>query len=270
LSNINNLYIPFAAPRITLLVAGIVLLLAGCSASSPRDIVFTPDGVFPDHKVQDILRLLPERPDRLERMALEAQISVSSPDQNGRFTAIVHASGTDSLLARIRFPLGIEGARVLIAGDSAFVYDRIARKVFRSSVRAMEAVLPGSFVGNAMVEETLGFLRPDMDQRWLKSSDSTRYYLYSPDSLMRYTIDPAHWRIEQIQQKNARGEVVEQRWYLDFNMMDDILVPRRSILSRPHENTRVAFGLKKLDAERTHLDLDLNPKDNVTWVDITG
>jgi len=88
--------------------------------------------------------------------------------------------------------------------------------------------------------------------------------------LMRYTIDPAHWRIEQIQQKNARGEVVEQRWYLDFNMMDDILVPRRSILSRPHENTRVAFGLKKLDAERTHLDLDLNPKDNVTWVDITG
>ena len=212
--------------------------------------------------------LLPDRPGLLQRVAIEAQVAVSSPEQSGRFTAVVHASGTDSLLARIRFPLGIEGARVLIAEDSAFVYDRISGTVYRSSVRAMEAVLPGSFVGESMVEETLGFLRPDPGVQWMKSSDSTRYYLHSPDSLLRYTIDPLRWRIEQIQQKAEDGTMIEQRWYLDFGMMDGVLVPKRSILSRPPEDTRVAVGLKKLDANRKNLDFNLAPKDDVRWVDI--
>ena len=199
---------------------------------------------------------------------MEAQIAVSSPEQSGRFSAVVHAAGKDSLIARIRFPLGIEGARVLIVQDSAFVYDRLSGVVYRSDVEAMESVLPGSLIGSDMIDEATGFLRPDPEIHWLLSSDSTRYYLHSADSLSRFTIDPVLWRVEHYQSRMPSGELIEQRWYLDFGKMDGVLIPSRSVLSRPVEDTRVSVALRKLRRITGPLDFDLNPKDDVRWVDI--
>ena len=247
-----------------------ILVSTGCSGPSlsTKDVPASPSEGFPNHSISEILGQLPDMPMAMDRVAFEMQLAVSSPEQSGRFTTTVQAKVPDSLLASIRFPLGIEGARILVTPDSAFVYDRLKKVVFRSTVETMASIMPGDLIGPAMVQQVTGFIRPSPGIQWEKSVGDNTYFLHSPDSLLRYTINPATWRVEQIQTRNEQGEVIEQRWYLDFKEMSGVLLPVRSILSRPTEDTRVSAVLRRFTHSVISLDLDLDAKEDAQWVDI--
>jgi hypothetical protein len=257
--------------RLLFLLVGLAGLLSSSGCTTSKLAISTSSastGAFPDHSLAFILEQLPAFPEALDRVKLEALVSVSSPEMDGQFTTIAEVKRRDSLFARIKFPLGIEGARVLITRDSAFTFDRIANIVFRGSSGKMKAIIPGSLISLDMVEQALGFFLPDSLILWNLKSDGTKYYLHSPDESIRYTVDPQSWRIEHIQLRDRAGIVTEQRWFLDFREMDGILVPSRMILVQPALETRLSVALRSLVKNPGAFHFDLGIRADTKWKDL--
>ncbi|NQV72269.1 DUF4292 domain-containing protein [bacterium] len=244
-------------------------MLVGCASTNSSRSADETLGSFPNHSVAEILALVPEYPKELQKVRIQAQIAVASPEMDGTFTAVADASHFDSLFVRIKFPLGIEGARVLITPDSAFTYDRIQNTVYRSSASKMKSILPGSVMGLDLVEQITGFVAIDPAIDWEIQTESSRYYLHSPDGTIRYTIDPTIWRIEHVQLRDLTGVVIEQRWYLDFSEKDGVLLPSRMIYVEPSSDTRLSISLQKMDKNPGRLHFDLGVRADTQWKDLT-
>jgi len=226
-----------------------------------------PDG-FPHHSAREILDHLPAYPSSMTRLFAESRIALSSPEESGRFSAKISYLHPESLFVRVTFPLGVEGARVLVSTDSAWVYDRIEKVVWTGSPERVAAVLPGAVAGLHLVEMATGFELPDPDVAWSVDTDSTLYLLTSPDETIRYTIDPALWRVVAVKQQNMEGAITEQRWYSDFATFDDALVPRRMALSRPPEDLRISMALHRLELNPDRLTFELDVASDAQWIDL--
>ncbi|GMQ82315.1 MAG: DUF4292 domain-containing protein [Rhodothermia bacterium] len=237
------------------------VLFSACGSIRPTTTVLSerPEG-FPDHSVEEILSKLPASPDAFDELYAETAVAVSSPDEKGRFSTKITYRRDDSLLIRVRFPLGIEGARVLVTRDSAWVYDRIHEEVLAGTHEEIAAVLPSAIFGTNFIDDTMDFIQPDPSIAWILSSDSLRYHLVSPDSTLRIDIDPVLWRIVHIEQKSTEGTVLEQRWYTNFRTINEQLLPLRMIISRPEEDTRLSMVLRKIDTTPGPLSFDLGLK----------
>ncbi len=241
-----------------------LLAMTGCASSSSvsRQPGALPDG-FPNHSLREVLSALPAYPRELDRVYVEAQIAISSPEQSGRFTAKISYHRPDSMIARIGFPLGIEGARVLMAGDSAYVYDRIKKVLYTGSPERIAAVLPQAVAGTQLMEIATGFLTPDASRSWSLSSDSLFYFLHSEDETIRYLIDPSLWRVVGYRIRDTSGTIVEQRTYMDFDLINNVLIPRRMVFSRPQEDTRLSMAIRRIDMDPIRLTFDLDVKEGV-------
>ncbi len=241
-----------------------LLAMMGCASTSyvSRQSGTLPDG-FPNHSLSEVLSTLPAYPPELDRVFVEAQIAISSPEEKGRFTAKISYHRPDSMIARIGFPLGIEGARVLMAGDSAYVYDRIEKVLYTGSPERITAVLPQAVAGTQLIETATGFLTPDAGRSWSLSSDSLFYFIHSEDQTIRYLIDPSLWRVVGYRLSNSSGTIVEQRTYMDFDLINNILIPRRMVFSRPQEDTRLSMAIRRIDMDPSRLTFDLGVKEGV-------
>lgn len=251
--------------RSATILAGIIvsILIAGCGSS--RSVVFHSGGTpsdFPGLTVSQILERLPRTPADFSELYAETSVSLSSPRESGRFSTRIAYREGDSMLVRVRVQLGIEAARVLVTGDSAYVYDRIHNEVVIGSPEAIAAVLPGAVFGTDLVQQVLDFIQPDPGIDWILHSDTLRYHLTSPDSTLRIDIDPGLWRVVHVEQRDSSGMVIEQRWYTDFRMYNQHMLPRRMILSRPPEDTRLSMVLRKMDTDPDRLLFDLGLKDD--------
>ncbi len=251
------------APIAPIAVLALGLILSSCSSSRQlnRADSSLPDR-FPDHSLEEILSSLPAYPSELNRLYAEAQVALSSPSDKGRFTAKISYGRPDSMIVRIGFPLGIEGARVLVTPDSAYVYDRIENVLYSGSPSRIAAVLPGAMAGTQIMEIATGFYSPDALTDWSVSADSTLYLLHSPDGTLRYTIDPTLWRVVGFRQQDLEGTILEQRWYMEFELIDGILIPRRMTMSRPPEDTRLAMAIRRLQVDPPQLTFGLDIKDD--------
>ena len=158
-----------ATPRAILyLISLSAIFSSGCRSTAPfpSATYSVPEG-FPNHSVSEILGQLPSMPAAFDTLYAETSVAVSSPEENGRFSTRIAYRRGDSLLVRIRFPLGIEGARVLVASDSAWIYDRVHEEVVFGSVDAVARLLPAVMIGPNMVEDALDFVRPDPAVAWI-------------------------------------------------------------------------------------------------------
>ncbi len=245
--------------HVVFLFIGVLFSACGSILSTTTVLSERPEG-FPDHSVEEILSRLPASPEAFDELYAETAVAVSSPDEKGRFSTRISYRRNDSLLIRVRFPLGIEGARVLVTRDSAWVYDRIHEEVLVGTHEEITAVLPGAIFGTNFIDDAIDFIRPDPSIAWILSSDSLRYHLVSPDSTLRIDIDPVIWRIVHIEQKSPEGTVLEQRWYTDFRAINQHLLPLRMIVSRPEEDTRLSMILRKIDTTPGPLSFDLGLK----------
>jgi len=244
---------------------------SGCAASYPgfspeRSL---PDG-FPNHSVEEILDRLPPYPASLTRLFAESRIALSSPEESGRFSAKISYVHPESLFVRVTFPLGIEGARVRVTPDSAWVYDRIENVVWTGSPARVAAMLPGAVAGLHLVEMATGFEQPDADTEWRVQTDATLYVLTSTDGTRRLTVDPTLWRIVAVKEMHPNGDIIEQRWYSDFTSVHGVLLPRRMALSRPADTLRMSMAWGRIDPDPPRLGFDLNVAPDAQWIDLGG
>lgn len=239
------------------LAAGIAAVLFSACASSPA--VLTNDSVvgWPNHSAREILAKLPVAPSQLDELTAVAEVSVAAPGESGRFTARIAYRRDDSMLVRVRFPLGIEGARVLVTPDSAFVYDRTEEKLIVGTPDNISAVLPVAVAGTDLVTLATGFIHPDPDLEWQVQTDSLLYELRAVETGERWLIDPVEWRVVFVEFRALDGSVREQRWYASFGDMAGIRVPRRISVSHPPENTRLVMALTRLNTSPGELSFDL-------------
>lgn len=247
-----------------------LLFVLGCTSgrSVTRNAPDMPDG-FPHHTAADILDRLPSYPETLHRVAAEARVALSSPEESGQFTARISYQHPESLMVRVTFPLGIEGARVLSTSGSAWVYDRIEKVVWTGSPERIAGVLPGAVASTDLVPLATGFEHPDPGIDWQVEVDSTLYLLSAPDGSMRYTIDPSIWRIVAVRERDAGGSIVEQRWYTDFVTVDAIRLPRRMALVRPMDDLRISMAFQRFEPDPpSAFDFDLDVDPEAQWIDL--
>lgn len=246
-----------------------VLFWAGCTSSrQAADPTSELPARFPDHSAAEILAVLPSYPAEMQRVFAETRIALSSPEESGRFSAKISYLHPESLFVRVTFPMGIEGARVLVAPDQAWVYDRIEKVVWTGSPERVAAVLPGAVADINLVETAMGFEKPDPEAEWVVDTDSTLYLLSNAEQTVRYTIDPSLWRVVAVREMDADGTIIEQRWFSDFSEVDDVLLPRRMALSRPPEDFRVSMALRRIEFQPETLSFDLNPSADAQWIDL--
>lgn len=254
-------YSLFSRTTIRLLALVLAVVFSSCRSVSTVSTPNTslPDN-FPNHSLNQILDALPRLPAAFDQMYAESVVAISSPGEKGRFSTRISHNKGDSTLIRVRFPLGIEGARVLITQDSAWVYDRINEEVLGGTHAQISSVLPGAVFGTNFVEDGLGYVVPSPHIEWSVTADSLRYHLISPDSRLRLDVDPALWRVVHIEQKSPEGMVIEQRWYTEFRNINQHLLPLRMTVSRPEEDTRLTMVLRKIETEPEQLSFDLGLK----------
>jgi len=242
------------------------LLMTGCGSANVFQSSSSGSGSLPQLSAESILDRLPEMPEELHTLTAEALVSVSHPDENGRFTARIAYRQGDSMLVRVRFPLGVEGARVLVTADSAFVYDRIDNRLVAGRPETISELLPIAVAATNLVETATGFARPSSSAAWDVSRDSTRYRLDSRDGRWRMFVDPTISRIAYLEERDPDGTIVEQRWYTEFRRFSGLLLPSRMNLSRPPQDTRLSMALRRLDTEPRDLDFGLGLKQDTRRV----
>ena len=235
------------------------LLFQGCLTLAPRaDTDPATARILPELTAAQIADRLPEFPTALRELYAETDVAVASPEENGRFAARISYRRADSTLIRVRFPLGVEGARVLITSDSAFVYDRIEGVLIAGTPEAISAALPVAVAATDLIDTAFGFVAPASTAGWSATSDSIRYRLTSPDGRTELTVDPDIWRVVNVTLRDAAGMILEQRWYTNFSQFNETLLPQRMSLSRPPEDTRLTMALRALRTDPAGLSFDLN------------
>ena len=268
-SNYTSTGSPLCIVLQTIWLVLIIGLVAGCVTSNPtRSSTGSLPDQFPHHTAADILERLPAYPVSMNRLYAEARIALSSPEESGRFTAKIDYLHPESLLVRVTFPLGVEGARVLVTTDSAWVYDRIEKIVWTGSPERVAGMLPGAVAGLHLVELATGFEQPNRDGSWHVDTDSTLYLLTSTNGRLRYTIDPSLWRVVAIKEWDADGTLLEQRWYSDFIAVHGEILPRRMALSRPGENMRISMAWHRIELQPDHLTFALKASSEAQRIDL--
>lgn len=247
------------------LVVGSSILSAGCASTRGADGARSGGSgpLSAGLTAAEIVDRLPSYPAELDTLEAEADVQVSAPEENGRFRARIAYRRADSMLIRVRFPLGIEGARVLVTPDSAFVYDRIEKQLIAGTPETISAALPVAVAGTDLVDMATGFYEPDPAAEWRIAADSVQLVLERMDGRVRMIIDPDRWRVTHLQLRSSEGTILEERWYMNFTLFNQILLPRRMALSRPSEDTRLTMVLRDLDASPGTMSFDLDVDSDV-------
>lgn len=257
---------PYSAYLALLLAA---LFFSSCARTRP----FTPaeadlPSAFPNHTIVQIERLLAERSDTTRSFRARAALSLTSPEQSGRFTAEIRERVGDSLFLSISPGLGIEAINVLITRDSAFVYDRISNRVQFGSIDEADAILPVPIGGGALGKNLRGQIEPHFGADWTLHADSTTYLAVSPSRMERYRIDPALWRIIHYERRDSEGDVIEERIYEDHANVEGSVIPRRVVFRRPLEETTVVLTYREIDVHPTSMSFDLRVRQGARWIPV--
>ncbi len=236
----------------------ILLLLGGC-ARGPR-LAERPDlpARFPYHSADQIRFRLRLPLDTLRAFTGRARLQVHTPEGTDNLSATIVARRNDTLLIRLSPGWGIEAARLLITPDSVLLHDRIHRRLYFGA-RSEPAVrrLPLLTESDPFLS-LLGALYPPPG-RWRVTADSGHYYLYDPDGLYRYVVDPARWRVTRYERYHPNGTLVESYRFEAFDRFGRVFLPRQLLLERPAVGVTVRLYYRTLVLNPPALQFVWNP-----------
>ena len=232
-----------------LALGGLALGLFGCGGASNTTAPTVLPSAFPNHSANEIRAEIERPTDTLRRFSAEARVTVRSPKENRSFNADIRQERSDSLFMRFSL-FGFEGGRMLMTPDSVFIYDRRKGTVRVGPVAEAQQFLPAPVASGQVFANLLGVVAPQPGPGWSLRSDSVRYYLASPDSTERWTVDPRRWRVVRYERRGANGDVLEVRRFSDFRMVEGVPLPHSVTFRRPPDD---------LTASLTYQSIDLNP-----------
>ncbi len=209
---------------------------------------------FPDHAAAEVLGRLPTPDSLWTRFRIEAALAFATPEGSGSFSAHILVHRPDSVLVRIRAPLGIEVARALVTRDSLLMYDRVERVLYEGP--SDSRLLPAGLHASDLSAAFFGF-EPVPAGPWTITADSLVYRLQDTDGRVSLLVDPAWWRIAALDTRDPSGEIVERRRFSEFERYGDLVVPRRIVTLRPQEETRASFFVRKVEPYPADTDMDL-------------
>ena len=241
-----------------LLIVAFALGWAGCRSTRPLTPIEAdlPDA-FPNHSAEQITARLAMVSDTLQAFTGRGNLTFESPKMNGRFSATVNARRGDSLYMSLSPGLGIEAGRLLITPDSIFLYNRIERELTTGSLDEAGGLLAMPLEGETLFRNMIGFVVPEADVRWTVAADSATYVLRSPDGTRAYTIDPALWRVVRYEERTRDGDLLEERLFSTFDVIEGVYIPRRVVFRRPDDEVLAAFYYRDLDLTPGDLAFDL-------------
>jgi len=239
----------------TVLVGG--LFIAGCSGPRSAGTDAGLPEAFPDHSAGQIHQMIEGQSDTLSSFRARARMTVRSPRQSGSFNAEVRQSRQDSLWMRMsRF--GFEGARVLITRDSFFVHNRMENQVMVGTVDEAQSLLAAPVTAEEAFTNMLGLLSPSPDVNWKVGADSLNYFLTSPSGRETYTIDPVRWRVVRYARTAENGDLLEERLFTDFKMIDGVSIPQRVIFRNRPEEAMAMLTYESVDLDPENLSFDFD------------
>jgi hypothetical protein len=257
--------------HLLLLLPLAALLVVSCGRVRPvTDMRPDMPDLFPHHQLNEIRFQLIRAADHVHAFHARASLVVSSPRQNGRFSADLRFRRSDSLYLSLSPGLGIEAARALVTPDSVFIYDRIHNELTYGSVD--EAV---AFMGLPVSEDDLflnllGLIVPEPDIEWEVRADTTFYYLTSPSGRMVYVVDPARWRVVRYEEVDSAGSLLDERVFSEFDLVGGTFIPRRVVFRRPLERATASLYYRDLDLAPGPMSFDLRIRDSARRVQVGG
>ena len=233
-----------------------ILWLMGCSGPLVRN---APDASapadFPNHTAEQILYQLRASTAGVAAYRSEARVEIETPDGGQGVGATLRARLADSVSVSLRGPLGINVGRGLVTADSFFAFDGLNGRFYLGPLGVADAYVPGAGAPGALAHTLLGFLQPDPAVPWEVHPDASHYVLTGPETdgaARRYVVDPAVWRVTELEERAADGALLTSRRFSAFDVVEGTVVPRRVELARPAEGLSVTVE---------HRQLTLNPPD---------
>lgn len=222
----------------------VVLLVSLAACSGPARLA--PPTPVPDSATtaDDVLARLPTPDSLWTTLRIRAQLAFSAPDGGGSYASEILARREDSILVRLRLPLGIEAARVLITPDSVLFLDRVNGRLY-SGNRA-SGLLPAGLHADDLTAAFFGFDVPTRGH-WELTRDSTLLRLERGNAIETILVDPARWRMVARDLRTGDGTLLESRRYMDFESYDGLVLPRRIITMRPLEDSRASFTVRSVE-----------------------
>lgn len=236
----------------------VVLLGVLTSCHSTRSPIAPVPAGFPDHTAEQVLSHLPTPDSLWSTFRVEAALAFATSDGSGSFSAHILVHRPDSILIRIRAPLGIEVARALVTADSVLMYDRVERTLYSGPVDS--GLLPAGLRSTDLSASFFGF-DPVPPGGWSNRGDSLLYRLERNDGLT-LLVDPRWWRITARDSSDASGVVAERRRFTEFQRYDGLVLPRRIVTIRPLEGTRASFFVRKVEAYPADTNMDLGVRED--------
>ena len=239
-----------------LLFLGMLLAAAGCRSTRPPAAPRPglPAG-FPNHSAAEIQRNILQGVDTLNSFRARANLTISSPQQSGSFSAKISHRSDDSLYMAISPGLGIEAMRMLVTPDSFYVYDRIKKRLTYGSRRSAAAALPAALTVEDLFGNLTGTLLPSPAVEWEVEADSSYYHL--TNARRTYVVDPATWRVVRYEERNRSGQLVDQRLFSEFDRFGNLYLPRRLVFRRPPEETTAVLYYRDVTLNPEQLQFDL-------------
>ena len=254
--------------RRTLLLL-VALVLAGCSRGPLVEDAPAggPVAGFPNHTAGQIYDLVAASLRPIEAYRSEARFEATGPGRDLSASAGLRARLSDTLLAVVRGPLGIEGGRALLTRDSLFAIDRLNGRLYVGGVRAAERYVPVDGLSGRLARILLSLEPPPVDRDWRLRAQAGRYVLATPDGAEQWTVDPRIWRVTEVVERAADGRRLV-RTYDAFDQVDGVVVPRRVVLASPDDGAQVTIEHREVTINPPGLDFPFRPSGDAEVVRI--
>ena len=221
---------------------------------------------YPNHSAAQIVAAMRSSMGRVHSYRAESRMEAERGARSFDLSASVRARLSDTLLAVIRGPLGIEGGRALVTPDSFLAIDRLNGRLYVGRVQSAERYVPGAGTPGRLARTLLGMEIPAVGPGWTVRPAGGRYLMVGPDG-QTWTIDPRFWRATSVAETAPDGRRFS-RTYADFATVDGVVVPRRVVLVSPADSARLAFEHRTVTVNPADLRLSFSPPGDATVVRI--
>lgn len=237
-------------------VAAIVLSACGGPRAVIDDRPDAPAGDLPVLSAMDVVDQIGQSSSGIRSYAARGQINIQSPQQRGTYAVNVRAGASDSLFLSVG-QFGIEGLRALVTPDSFFVYDVLRNRLTYGGIEQARAVLPVPLGGDDAFRSLIGTILPDMASAWQVNAGGRFYTMSAADENRTLVVDPALWSVLRYEERDASGDLVEERLYSDHADFGGYMLPRRIAFNIPGHETSVTLMYRDVDINPDRLDLSL-------------
>jgi hypothetical protein len=252
--------------RLLIPLASLSILAAGCTPSAVvRDAPAGDAAGYPNHSAEQIVEAMNASVARVRSYRAESRLDAQRGGRAYDLGTSIRARLSDSLVAIVRGPLGIEGGRALVTADSFFAIDRLNARLYLGAASAAEEFIPGAGDRGRLARALLGLDVPAAGPGWTVRPANGRYIMVAPGGTQTWTVDPRYWRAASVVEVAADGRRVS-RTYSEFGVVDGHVFPQRVVLASPSDGAQLTIEHRDVTFNPADLRLSFSPSDDLEVV----